>query len=217
MPIAPSLAQSEASRLNGTLSTGPTSAAGKARSALNSVRHGLTGRSFFLLPDEDPEEFRAHEALWLDQWRPRDAAERDMAELAIRALWREIRADRLEARILADLFAADAIAEEPERRAAKVLAMRALATLLRYRAPDHPRARRGDAQPGGTAPPPTRPAAGAAGRARARQRHRRARRTRACVQPAPAAGARRDPAQAGGVRVAPSRAGQGHIVEHDMI
>lgn len=105
-----------------------------ASPSLNIVHHGLTGRSFFLLPDEDPEEFAAHEALWLDQWRPRDAAERDTAELAIRALWREIRADRLEARIMADLFAADAIAEEPERRATKALAMRALATLLRYRA-----------------------------------------------------------------------------------
>ncbi|MGD9510650.1 MAG: hypothetical protein AB7I59_10245 [Geminicoccaceae bacterium] len=104
-----------------------------ASPALSIVRHGLTGRSFFLLPDEDPEEFRAHEALWLEQWRPRDPAERDLAGLAVRALWREIRADRLEARILADLFAADAIAEEPERRAAKTLAMRSLATLLRYR------------------------------------------------------------------------------------
>ncbi|MGD9507493.1 MAG: hypothetical protein AB7I59_13595 [Geminicoccaceae bacterium] len=133
MPITPSPAQSEASRLNGALSAGPTSEAGKARSALNSVRHGLTGRSFFLLPDEDPEEFKAHEASWLDQWRPRDAAERDLAELAIRALWREIRADRLEARILADLFSAAALAEEPARRAAQALAMRSLATLLRYR------------------------------------------------------------------------------------
>ena len=133
MPISPSAAQSQASRLNGAQSGGPASEAGKARSALNAVCHGLTGRSFFLLPDEDPEEFRAHEAAWLDQWRPRDAAERDVAELVIRALWREIRADRLEARILTDLFAADALEGEAERRAARTLAMRALATLLRYR------------------------------------------------------------------------------------
>jgi hypothetical protein len=61
-------------------------------------------------------------------------AEQDAAECAVRALWREVRADRLEARILGDLFAADMLAEEAERRAAKALAMRALATLLRYRA-----------------------------------------------------------------------------------
>ena len=58
MPTAPSPAQSEASRLNGARSNGPATDAGKARSALNGVRHGLCGRTFFLLPDEDPAEFR---------------------------------------------------------------------------------------------------------------------------------------------------------------
>ena len=130
MPIAPTPAQSDASRLNGARSAGPASAAGKARAAVNGVRHGLTGRTFFLLPDEDPAEFAAHEALWLRQWRPEGHAEQDAAELAVRALWREMRADRLEARILGDLFAA----EEAERRAVKAAAMRGLATLLRYRA-----------------------------------------------------------------------------------
>ena len=54
MPATPSPVQSEASRLNGARSTGPATATGKARSALNGVRHGLCGRTFFLLPDEDP-------------------------------------------------------------------------------------------------------------------------------------------------------------------
>ncbi len=98
------------------------------------VHHALTGRIFFLLPDEDPAEFRAHEARWLAEWRPRDLAEQDAAELAIRGLWRETRADRLEAQLMADLFAAEAIEEEAARRAAKAAAMKALATLLRYRA-----------------------------------------------------------------------------------
>ena len=97
MPASPSLAQSEASRLNGARSAGPVTAAGKARSALNGVRHGLSGRTFFLLPDEDPAEFPTHEATWLAAWRPRDLAEHDAALVAVRALWREIRADRLEA------------------------------------------------------------------------------------------------------------------------
>jgi hypothetical protein len=133
MPAAPTPAQSEASRLNGARSDGPATPAGKARSAMNGVRHGLTGRTFFLLPDEDPEEFAAHEASWLAEWRPRDAAERDLAELAIRALWREIRADRMEAQILADLFGANSLAGEVERRVMKAAAMKALSTLLRYR------------------------------------------------------------------------------------
>ena len=126
MPMSPTPAQSEASRHNGACSAGPVTAAGKVRSALNCVRHGLTGRTFFLLPDEDPDEFKEHEATWLAAWRPRDFAEEDAALVAIRALWREIRADRLEALVLADLFAAGGIADEAERQAAKAAAMKAL-------------------------------------------------------------------------------------------
>ncbi|MGD9508712.1 MAG: hypothetical protein AB7I59_00655 [Geminicoccaceae bacterium] len=134
MPASPVPVESGASRLDGTQPTSPGGMAGKARSTLNPVRHDLTGRTFFLLPDEDPAEFRAHEARWLAEWRPRDLAEQDVALLAIRSLWREMRADRLEARILADLFAADALEDEAAGRAARAAAMRALATLLRYRA-----------------------------------------------------------------------------------
>ena len=134
MPTTPSPAQSEASRHNGARSAGPVTEAGKARSSLNSVRHGLSGRTFFLLPDEDPAEFQAHEATWLAAWRPRDFAERDAALIAVRALWREMRADRLEADVLGELFAAGAIEDEAERRAAKAASMRALGTVLRYRA-----------------------------------------------------------------------------------
>ena len=132
MPTTPSPAQSEASRLNGAR-PGPASEAGKARSALNGVRHGLCGRTFFLLPDEDPAEFREHEAMWLAVWSPRDLHEHEAAAAAIRAMWREIRADRLEAAVLTDLFAAGEIADDAERQAAKAAAMKALGTLLRYR------------------------------------------------------------------------------------
>ena len=110
----PSPAQSEASRLNGARSAGPASAAGKARSALNGVRHGLCGRTFFLLPDEDPAEFLRHEALWLAAWRPRDLHEHQAAEAAVRCMWREEHADRLEAVVLSDLFAAGQLADPAE-------------------------------------------------------------------------------------------------------
>ena len=133
MPTTPSAAQSEASRLNGARSAGPATEAGKARAALNGVRHGLCGRTFFLLPDEDPAEFLRHEALWLAAWRPRDLHEHQAAEAAIRCLWREERADRLEAVVLSDLFAAGKLADPAEAEAAKAVAFKALGTLLRYR------------------------------------------------------------------------------------
>jgi hypothetical protein len=69
MSSTPTPAQSAASRHNGARSHGPASEAGKARAALNGVRHGLCGRTFFLLADEDPAEFAAHEGTWLAAWR----------------------------------------------------------------------------------------------------------------------------------------------------
>lgn len=134
MPTAPSPAQSEASRLNGARSTGPASEAGKVRAAVNGVRHGLSGRTFFLLADEDPAEFERHEAAWLVAWAPRDLLERHAAEAAIRCLWREERADRLEALVLNDLFAAGRLVDPAEAEAAKTAAFKSLSTLLRYRA-----------------------------------------------------------------------------------
>ncbi|MFO1050131.1 MAG: hypothetical protein U1E52_19810 [Geminicoccaceae bacterium] len=134
MPASPSPLQSEASRLNGALSAGPASEAGKARSALNAVRHGLSGRTFFLLPDEDPEEFSAHEAELLRAYRPRDQAEREAVLALVRAEWREVRGDRLEAQVLGDLFAAAKIEAQAVREAARASAFRQLSTVLRYQA-----------------------------------------------------------------------------------
>jgi hypothetical protein len=134
MPSLPTPDQSEASRRNGSRSDGPFTAAGKARSALNGIRHGLAGPSFFMLPDEDAEEFRRHEAEWLAEWRPRDHAEREAALAAVRAMWREIRGDRLEALVLGELFAAGRIDDAAERETARAAAFRQLGTLLRYQA-----------------------------------------------------------------------------------
>ena len=134
MPATPSPAQSEASRLNGAMSSGPASEAGKVRSALNAVRHGLSGRTFFLLPDEDPAEFAAHEAEVVAAFRPRDQAEREAVLALVRAEWREMRGDRLEAQVLGDLFAAAKLEEQAAREAARAAAFRQLATVLRYQA-----------------------------------------------------------------------------------
>jgi hypothetical protein len=100
-------------------------------------------RGFRLLPDEDPEEYARHEAIWLTTLNPTDLPERAAALAVVRAMWREMWADRLEAQVLTDLFAANRIEDEAETRAAKQEAMRALAILIRYRGRiqrDHDRA-----------------------------------------------------------------------------
>lgn len=134
MPTMPTSPQSVASRLNGARSTGPATADGKVRSARNAVRHGLSGRTFFLLPDEDADEFATHEAECLSVWRPRDHAEREAAQAAIRAMWREVRGDRLEVQVLTRLFAAERLEDAAERESARAAAFRELGMLLRYQA-----------------------------------------------------------------------------------
>lgn len=102
-------AQIEASRRNGAASRGPTTAAGKARSALNATRHGLCSAEFFLLPDEDPAAFAAFSRETLAALAPDDDLQHRLAQQAVQAMWREMRADRLEAVILVDLLCADAL------------------------------------------------------------------------------------------------------------
>ena len=103
------------------MSPDPTPVRPKAASP-NLVHHTLTGRIFFLLPDEDPAEFAAHEAELLATYRPRDHAEREAVLAVVRAMWREIRGDRLEAQVLTDLFAAGRIEDQAQREAARARA-----------------------------------------------------------------------------------------------
>jgi hypothetical protein len=133
VPAQPTPSQAAASRLNGARSQGPATAEGKARAAQNATRHGLSGATFHLLPDEDEQEYAAYEARWLQALAPVDLPEREAALAVIHARWRERRAERLEAEILGELFAAGGIADEAERRAARAAGMKALSSLIRYR------------------------------------------------------------------------------------
>lgn len=58
-PEANCLKRLAANRANARLSTGPTSPAGKAKSSLNAVKTGLTGRTVLLLA-EDTAAYQAH-------------------------------------------------------------------------------------------------------------------------------------------------------------
>ena len=80
---------------------GPKTQEGKARSALNALRHGLRARSFALLPEEDPAEWAEHLSDLRAGYAPADAAEEKLVTALAVAMWKEIRADRQEAEVLA--------------------------------------------------------------------------------------------------------------------
>ncbi|HET6470071.1 MAG TPA: hypothetical protein VFG43_16980 [Geminicoccaceae bacterium] len=50
--------------------TGPVTPEGKARSAMNAYAHGLTAKSFKLLPDEDPVEYELLVLRLRAEWAP---------------------------------------------------------------------------------------------------------------------------------------------------
>ena len=79
---------------------GPAIPEGKARSAMNALKHGLRARGFVLLPEEDPAEWKEHLADLRSCLAPEDAAEEKLVSALAVAMWNEIRADRTEAGVL---------------------------------------------------------------------------------------------------------------------
>ena len=54
---------------------GPKTPEGKARSSRNALRHGLRARTFCLVPEDDPEEWRRHVQDLEAGYGPSDAVE----------------------------------------------------------------------------------------------------------------------------------------------
>ena len=87
-------------RLNAQHSTGPRTAAGKLRSSLNALTHGLTGRTV-LLPTEDPAAHQRHTQELFEEYQPQTPTERQLVQELIDTSWRLNRVPALEAEILA--------------------------------------------------------------------------------------------------------------------
>jgi hypothetical protein len=100
---------------NAQLSTGPTSAAGKAKSSLNAVKTGLTGRTV-LLPSEDAALYEQHLARFVQEHAPVGDAEQTLVQSLADTQWRLLRIPSLEAGIyaLGRLEFADLFANEDE-------------------------------------------------------------------------------------------------------
>ena len=90
----------EANRRNAQRSTGPKTAAGKARVAQNAVTHGLLARET-LLPDEDPQALETLAEAMRAELNPVGPHEEFLVEMMVRAFWRLCRVGRVEAGIFA--------------------------------------------------------------------------------------------------------------------
>jgi hypothetical protein len=91
--------QLEADRENAKRSTGPKTQAGKARSRLNSRKHGLTAKTLVIV-GEDPDDFDELRAELMKQHGPQLALEYELVERLSGLLWRLRRVPFFEAAIL---------------------------------------------------------------------------------------------------------------------
>lgn len=75
---------------------GPKTAAGKARSSRNALKHGLSARQV-VLPCEDPDEFEALRENIGKQYHPLDPTMEQLVDLAATNFWKLMRARSIEA------------------------------------------------------------------------------------------------------------------------
>jgi hypothetical protein len=87
-------------RANSKHSTGPRTPAGKQRSSLNALRHGLTAASA-VLPSEDPTAYDAHRRGFFDEYQPATPTESQLVQELADTAWRLNRIPLLEAEVLA--------------------------------------------------------------------------------------------------------------------
>jgi len=80
-------AKLQANRANAQHSTGPRSEAGRKRSSLNALRHGLTGQAV-LLPSEDREAYLKHSQEIIEDLKPETPLERHLAQRVADQQWR---------------------------------------------------------------------------------------------------------------------------------
>src|SRR4030081_4030976 len=114
-------------RANAQKSTGPRTAAGKQRSSLNALRHGLTGHTI-VLPTEDHSAYQRHSQSFLDEYQPQGATETQLVQSLIDSSWQLNRAAAVET----NLFSLGITESEDRIRANHPEAETALAMALAF-------------------------------------------------------------------------------------
>ena len=94
-------ARAAANRLNALKSTGPRTPEGKAKAALNALKHGLTAQAP-LLPTEDPAEYELFAEGYLEELDPQSVEQFNLAQQLILTSWKLNRIPQIEAKVLAE-------------------------------------------------------------------------------------------------------------------
>jgi hypothetical protein len=117
------MSPAETNRANSQHSTGPKTRAGKKKSSLNALRHGLTGQ-VVVMPSEDLDAYRRHLNSFTDEYQPKGATEAHLVQALADASWRLNRVAALETNLLnlsavgegiADAFATAAALESQSK------------------------------------------------------------------------------------------------------
>src|SRR5947209_18765159 len=87
--------RAETNRENANKSTGPRTEAGKQRSSLNALRHGLTGHTV-VLPSDDLVAYQRHCKGFHDQYQPKNPTEVQLTQTVADLSWRLNRATAFE-------------------------------------------------------------------------------------------------------------------------
>ncbi len=99
MSAIPAIDRAAINRANSQHSTGPRTEAGKQRSSLNAMRHGLTAASA-VLPSEDPAAYETHRRQFFAEYQPATPTETQLVQELIDTSWRLNRIPLLEAEVL---------------------------------------------------------------------------------------------------------------------
>jgi hypothetical protein len=89
-------------RTNGAKSRGPKTEAGRRKSAMNALTHGLYAASSIVLSQESPEQYQALLDAYTRQFQPDGPAELHLIEEMVAAKWRQRRLWAIETDLLDD-------------------------------------------------------------------------------------------------------------------
>ena len=118
----------EINRENAQHSTGPKTQAGKQRSSLNALRHGLTGQ-IVVMPTEDLQAYQSHLNSFNDEYHPKGATQAHLVQALADASWRLNRVAALETNLLSLAAVGDPLADAMAIAASLESQSKALANL----------------------------------------------------------------------------------------